>query len=63
MNSCNCPSGCELVTLASTISCILAKNLSINDMNILAVFLSALGDNLATIAAVQSACGSNVNET
>lgn len=56
MKSCNCPSGCELVTLASTLSCIIAKNLSINDMNILASFLSALGDNLATIAAVGSSC-------
>lgn len=59
MNSCNCPSGCELVTLASTLSCIIAKNLSIDDINILASFLSALGDNLATIAAVQSSCDSN----
>lgn len=59
MNSCNSPSGCELVTLASTLSCIIAKNLSIDDINILASFLSSLGDNLATIAAVQSACEDN----
>lgn len=59
MNSCNCPSGCELVTLASTLSCILSKNLSLDDINILASFLSSLGDNLATIAAIQSACENN----
>lgn len=59
MNSCNCPSGCELVTLANTISCIIAKNLSLNDITILGAFLTSLGDNLATIAAVQSACESN----
>ncbi len=59
MNSCHCPSGCELVTLANTLSCIIAKNLTINDITILASFLSSLGDNLATIAAVQSACNPN----
>ena len=59
MNSCNCLSGCELVTLASTLSCIISKNLNTDDMSILASFLSALGDNLATIAAVQSTCESN----
>ncbi len=61
MNTCNCLSGCELVTLASTLSCIIAKNLSLDDINILAGFLSSLGDNLATIAAVESACEDSVN--
>ena len=59
MNSCKLLSGCELVTLASTLSCIIAKNLSTDDINILASFLSSLGDNLATIAAVQSTCETN----
>lgn len=59
MNSCHCPSSCELVTLASTLSCIIAKNLSTDDINTLASFLSALGDNLAIISAVQSSCENN----
>ncbi len=59
MNSCNCPSGCELVTLASTLSCIIAKNLSPNDIGTLGDFFSALGSNLSVIADVQSSCKNN----
>ncbi len=61
MNSCNCPSGCELVTLASTLSCILAKNLSSDDINTLGDFFSSLGSNLSLIADAQSACENNTN--
>lgn len=59
MNSCDCPSGCELVTLANTLSCIIAKNLNTNDINILSSFLSALGDNLALIANIRASCEDN----
>lgn len=56
MNSCNCPSGCELVTLASMLSCMIAKNLSPNDIATLGNFFSAIGANLSVIADVQSSC-------
>lgn len=56
MNLCNCSSGCELVTLASTLSCIIAKNLDTDDIDTLGNFFSTLGANLSTIASVQSAC-------
>lgn len=59
MNSCNSPSGCELVTLANTLSCALAKNLSTDDVNLLAGFFSAVGDNLAILASVRSKCEDN----
>lgn len=42
MNSCNSPSGCELVTLANTLSCALAKNLSTDDVNLLVAFFLRL---------------------
>lgn len=63
MNSCDCPSGCELVTLAATLSCIIAKNLNTNDVNTLGNFFSALGSNLSTIADVRSSCENNLNAT
>lgn len=59
MKSYPCPSGCELVTLASTLSCIIAKNLSNDDLNILSCLFSSIGDNLATISAVRSSCDNN----
>lgn len=42
MNSCNCLSGCELVTLASTLSCIIAQNLSPDDIGTLGNFFLLL---------------------
>lgn len=56
MKSCPCSSGCELVTLASTLSCIIAKNLSNGDLAILSGLFTSIGDNLATISAVRSSC-------
>lgn len=42
MNSCKCPSGCELVTLANTLACIMSKNLNSDDTDTLGNFFSAL---------------------
>ncbi len=56
MNSCKCLSGCELVTLASTLSCLIAKNLCPDDISTLGDFFSAIGSNLSVIADVQSDC-------
>ena len=42
MNSYNCLSGCELVTLANTIACIISKNLTTNDIDTLGNFFSAI---------------------
>lgn len=41
---------CELVTLISTLACALAKELTQEEINILAVILTQLGDTLTTIA-------------
>lgn len=43
-------SNCELVALASTISISMSKEFSKEDLAILAVFFTALGDNLAILA-------------
>ncbi len=59
MNSCDCLSGCELVTLASTLSCIIAKNLSPDNITTLGDLFSAIGANLSVIADVQSSCSNN----
>lgn len=40
-------SSCELIALASTLSIAMSKELSKEDLAILAGFFSALGDNLA----------------
>ena len=52
-------SGCELVTLASILSITLSEPLNTDELNILADFVTTLGDNLATIA---SARESNKND-
>jgi len=46
-----CPPGSNLVVLASSIAISLAAGLSADDINILASFFNAIGDNLAIIAA------------
>lgn len=43
-------SNCELVALASTISIAISKEFSQEELNILAGFFSAIGDNLAILA-------------
>ena len=59
MKSCNCLSGCELVTLASTLSCVISKNLSSDEIGTLGDLFSATGSNLSVIADVQSSCEQN----
>lgn len=45
---------CEFVNLISGLACIIAKDKTIEELNILAVFFSQLGDTLATIATINS---------
>lgn len=45
----NSLSGCELVALASYLSVIISKNLTLEEIDILGNFFSALGSNLSTI--------------
>lgn len=41
---------CELVTLISSLACIISKDKTIEELNFLAVLFTQLGDTLATIA-------------
>lgn len=43
--------GCELVTLASIISIVIADGLSLEEVGLLGNFFSSIGQNLSTIAA------------
>ncbi len=45
---------CEFVSLITSIACIIAKDKSMDELNILSTFFSQLGDTLATIAAKKS---------
>ena len=49
-------SGCELIYLASSFALALSQGLDCDDINLLAAFLTAVGDNLAIIA---TQCSSN----
>lgn len=51
-----CVPGSDLVLLASSLSIALASELSADDANILAGFFSAVGDNLAILAAKKQLC-------
>lgn len=51
-----CAPGSDLVLLASSFSIALASELSADDANILAGFFSAVGDNLAILAAKKQLC-------
>ena len=42
-------SGCELIYLASSFALALSQGLDCDDINLLAAFLTAVGDNLAII--------------
>lgn len=42
-------SGCELVYLASSFAVAISQGLNCDDINLLAAFFSAVGDNLAII--------------
>ena len=51
-------SSCELVYLASSLAIALSKGLNCDEINILAAFLTTVGDNLAIIA---TQCSSDTN--
>lgn len=48
--------GCELVTLISTLACIISQDKTADEITLLAVIFTQLGDSLATIAATKSDC-------
>lgn len=52
-------SPCELVTLVSSLACLIAKDKSNEDISLLAAIFTQLGDSLATIVAVSD---SNKNQ-
>ena len=45
---------CELVTLVSTLSCLIADNSTDDELSILSAIFNQLGDSLATILACRS---------
>lgn len=49
---------CELVTLVSSLACLIAKDKTQEELSLLAAIFTQLGDSLATTAAVQD-CNSN----
>lgn len=46
--------GCELVTLISTLACIIAQDKTDDELNLLAAIFTQLGDSLTTIVASRS---------
>lgn len=50
---------CELVILISTLACSIAKNKSIDELNLLSTVFSQLGDTLSTIATNEDIINSN----
>ena len=42
--------GCEIVTLVSTLACIISQDKTAEELALLATILTQLGDSLATIA-------------
>lgn len=47
---------CELIMLVSTVACTLSKCCSTDELNILSVVFTQLGDSLATILAKRQLC-------
>lgn len=50
MDSNNC-SGCNFIAIASSLAILIGNEFETDDLNLLAAFFSALGDNIAIIAA------------
>ncbi len=59
MSRLKCIPGEKLALLATTFAVALAEEFDLDDINILSGFFSAIGDNLAIIAAQRSACQSD----
>ncbi len=54
-------SSCELVTLISTLSCLIADNSTDDELSILSAVFTQLGDSLTTILACRSSTIPNIN--
>ena len=54
--------GNELVIFSAIISILIAKDLSVNDQNLLSTLLQAIGQNLAVTGAVQSKCEEKIQD-
>ena len=54
--------GNELVIFSAIISILIAKDLSVNDQNLLSTLLQAIGQNLAVTATVQSNCKKKIQD-
>lgn len=52
-------SGCNLIGLAGTLAIAISQDLSQNEISVLAAFFTALGDNLALIAAANPSQNDN----
>lgn len=52
---------CELVTLVSTLSCLIADNSTDDELSILSAIFTQLGDSLTTILACRSSNSQSAN--
>lgn len=52
---------CGLVTFISTLACAIAKGKTVQELNLLSVIFSQLGDSLATLAVTQDIIESTDN--
>ncbi|MDF2538570.1 MAG: hypothetical protein K0S76_1591 [Herbinix sp.] len=52
---------CELIAFISTVACALAKSCSTDDLTIMSVVFTQLGDSLATILAKRGLSSNNNN--
>ena len=50
---------CELAYLVSAISCAIAKDKTINELNLLSAIFTQIGDSLATISITQNIQNNN----
>lgn len=53
--------GCSLNMTISALACAIAKDKSIDELNLLGAFFSQLGDSLETIAAANDICSNYDN--
>ena len=53
---------CELIAFISTVACALSKNCSTDDLTILSVVFTQLGDTLTTILTKRQLCENTNNE-
>lgn len=58
-----CNQGNDLVLAAATIAFSISQGRSANEINIMSAIFTAIGDNLAIIAAKEAACSSDTTNT